>query len=298
MGPGSLAPRANVSFTTFVYVSPVQTIPWCDQTGVPHPLPLLGHLGVGFQDQRPHAGQGLPAPSPQVADPLVDEPGSGFPGRSLTAVAVRLRDARVAAREDDGDLLAFSHLDRLGLTRTWLGLRACLRRSLGLRACVRGLLGLGRGLARPLARDARLAFGFAMLSVIIRPFLLDDVLRVGGMRGPRGRSSMHSDNLTQVFPVGLRLQGEREKVKSAKATEGPSLGVTFARSIGLVRAMVPSVATGRMERPGGEQGRRARDGGGAGIGRAQTQNPRPVLRLGVLCGGKMLVSARELTAEG
>ena len=30
-----LAPRANVSFTTFVYVSPVQTIPWCDQTGVP-----------------------------------------------------------------------------------------------------------------------------------------------------------------------------------------------------------------------------------------------------------------------
>ena len=30
-----LAPRANVSFTTFVYVSPVQTIPWCDQTGTP-----------------------------------------------------------------------------------------------------------------------------------------------------------------------------------------------------------------------------------------------------------------------
>ena len=53
-----------------------------------HPLPLLGHLGVGFQDQRPHAGQGLPAPSPQVADPLVDEPGSGFPGRSLTAAHV------------------------------------------------------------------------------------------------------------------------------------------------------------------------------------------------------------------
>jgi len=24
-----------VSFTTFVYASPVQTIPWCDQTGVP-----------------------------------------------------------------------------------------------------------------------------------------------------------------------------------------------------------------------------------------------------------------------
>src|SRR6185437_1557984 len=38
-----------------------------------HPLPLLGDLGVGFQDQRPHARQGLPAPSPQVADPLIDE---------------------------------------------------------------------------------------------------------------------------------------------------------------------------------------------------------------------------------
>jgi hypothetical protein len=34
-GSGILAPRANVSFTTFVYASPVQTFPWCDQTGVP-----------------------------------------------------------------------------------------------------------------------------------------------------------------------------------------------------------------------------------------------------------------------
>jgi dienelactone hydrolase len=34
-GSGVLAPLANVSFTTFVYASPVQTIPWCDQTGVP-----------------------------------------------------------------------------------------------------------------------------------------------------------------------------------------------------------------------------------------------------------------------
>src|SRR3954451_2095445 len=34
-GSGTLAPRANVSFTTFLYVSPVQTIPWCDQTGTP-----------------------------------------------------------------------------------------------------------------------------------------------------------------------------------------------------------------------------------------------------------------------
>src|SRR5688572_7433930 len=34
-GSGILAPRANVSFTTFAYVSPVQTIPLCDQTGTP-----------------------------------------------------------------------------------------------------------------------------------------------------------------------------------------------------------------------------------------------------------------------
>src|ERR671918_548814 len=34
-GSGILAPRANVSFTTFVYASPVQTIPWCDHTGTP-----------------------------------------------------------------------------------------------------------------------------------------------------------------------------------------------------------------------------------------------------------------------
>src|SRR3954464_5822028 len=30
-----LAPLANVTFTTFLYVSPVQTIPLCDQTGTP-----------------------------------------------------------------------------------------------------------------------------------------------------------------------------------------------------------------------------------------------------------------------
>src|SRR3954462_8111789 len=34
-GSGRLAPYAKVSFTTFLYVSPVQTIPSCDQTGTP-----------------------------------------------------------------------------------------------------------------------------------------------------------------------------------------------------------------------------------------------------------------------
>src|SRR5688500_13880350 len=35
-GSGMLAPRAKVSFTAFVYASPVQTIPWCDHTGLDH----------------------------------------------------------------------------------------------------------------------------------------------------------------------------------------------------------------------------------------------------------------------
>src|SRR5881628_1794624 len=34
-GSGRLAPWAKVSFTAFLYDSPVQTIPWCDQTGTP-----------------------------------------------------------------------------------------------------------------------------------------------------------------------------------------------------------------------------------------------------------------------
>src|SRR5687768_13281227 len=34
-GSGRLAPLAKVSFTAFAYVSPVQTIPLCDQTGTP-----------------------------------------------------------------------------------------------------------------------------------------------------------------------------------------------------------------------------------------------------------------------
>jgi hypothetical protein len=110
-GSGRLAPLANVSFTTLVYVSPVQTMPLRDQTA--SPLPLLDHLGLGFQDQRPHVGQGLAAPIPEVADALVDEPGSGF-----------------AVREDGGRLVAFWRLHRPRLAGGWPGLRACLRRSL------------------------------------------------------------------------------------------------------------------------------------------------------------------------
>src|SRR6266536_3548015 len=43
-GSGILAPRANVSFTTFVYASPVQTIPAWDHTGTPNGFVGLIHL--------------------------------------------------------------------------------------------------------------------------------------------------------------------------------------------------------------------------------------------------------------
>src|SRR6266496_171312 len=43
-GSGILAPRANVSFTTFVYASPVQTIPPWDHTGTPEGFVGLIHL--------------------------------------------------------------------------------------------------------------------------------------------------------------------------------------------------------------------------------------------------------------
>src|SRR6185436_14865534 len=43
-GSGRLAPRANVSLTTFVYASPVQTIPAWDHTGTPNGFVGLIHL--------------------------------------------------------------------------------------------------------------------------------------------------------------------------------------------------------------------------------------------------------------
>src|SRR5258706_6338036 len=82
------------------------------------PLHGLAHVGHAPHDERVQA-------PPEIALP------ARHPGdiRLHRGIAVRLCDARVAAREDDGDLLAVSHLDRSGLC-----------------ACVRGLLVLGCGL--------------------------------------------------------------------------------------------------------------------------------------------------------
>ena len=86
-------PRANVSFTTFVY-----SLPGADNPGVgPHghaqrvrrldPFAVLGHLGVGFQDERPHAGQGLPAPSLQVGIRWSMSRDAGFPVSCLPSAS-------------------------------------------------------------------------------------------------------------------------------------------------------------------------------------------------------------------
>src|SRR6185436_5229964 len=112
-GSGIVAPRANVSFTTFVYVSPVQTIPWCDQTGTP---------AIAFD---------------------------GF---------LQFRSSIISG--------SASRISALMRARVWP------RQSPFVRALA-VFLALVVGLRAPLVRDVRLAFGFAIFSVIIRPLLLD-----------------------------------------------------------------------------------------------------------------------------
>ena len=53
-------------------------LPSTDNAGVrpdrgAHPFPFLGDVRVGFQNQRPHAGQRLTAPAAHVADALIDQ---------------------------------------------------------------------------------------------------------------------------------------------------------------------------------------------------------------------------------
>src|SRR5512145_2246868 len=78
------------------------------------PLHGLAHVGDVAHDKRVEA-------FPQIALPA----GHRCDVRLNRGVAVRLRDLRVAAREEnDRGLLAFSRHDRLGLSRTclWPGL--------------------------------------------------------------------------------------------------------------------------------------------------------------------------------
>ena len=94
----------------------------------------------------------------------------------------------------------------------------------------------------------------------------------------------------------LPLQKGEKKRKTTKATEEPSLGKRLARSIGLVRAMVPSVATGRLSRPGREHGSRATDGGEPGetVPRVQARFTARLLP----CPGRQRPDAYALKAGG
>ena len=74
-GSFNAAPLANVILTTFLYVSPVQTMPPWDQTGVPgdvFPLPLFDDLRVCLVYDFAHFRERLPAPVPKFLDLLVD----------------------------------------------------------------------------------------------------------------------------------------------------------------------------------------------------------------------------------
>src|SRR5262245_8732734 len=70
-GSFNAAPLGKVILMTFLYVSPVQTMPPWDQTGVPgfdgfHPFPLFGDLRVCLVYDFAHFRERLPAPAPQV----------------------------------------------------------------------------------------------------------------------------------------------------------------------------------------------------------------------------------------
>src|SRR5688572_31086708 len=70
-GSGILAPRANVSFTTFVYASPVQTIPWCDQAAEP----LYERDRSGLRGAEAALACKAPLPRPDRAHREVADPG-------------------------------------------------------------------------------------------------------------------------------------------------------------------------------------------------------------------------------
>src|SRR6266404_8517978 len=141
-GSGILAPRANVSFTTLVYVSPVQTIPLCDQTGIP---------AIAF-------------------DGFLHFRSSVISG-SASRISARMW-ARVSSRKSPKSRIRWSMSREAGLTfsplRTLIGLASfapglALPGFAGPLAFVPAFAvfeALAAGLRTPLPRDARLAFRF------------------------------------------------------------------------------------------------------------------------------------------
>src|SRR5882724_4181011 len=80
--------------------------------------------------------------------------------------------SRLLTTATTGASLSAFAIFRLPPARSFTGL-ASLAPALAFAPAFAVFVALAAGLRAPLARDARLAFGFAMLSVIIRPFLLD-----------------------------------------------------------------------------------------------------------------------------
>src|SRR3954451_2999618 len=74
-GSGSEAPLAKVSFTTALYVSPVQMIPACSHTGTPRHR--LDHVGIRLLDQRAHPRKRIAPPITQFLDARIDQPRGG-----------------------------------------------------------------------------------------------------------------------------------------------------------------------------------------------------------------------------
>ena len=71
-GSCNAAPLGNAILTWFLYVSPVETMPPWDQTGVPPPLPFFDDLRVCLVYDFAHFRERLPAPVPKFLDLLVD----------------------------------------------------------------------------------------------------------------------------------------------------------------------------------------------------------------------------------
>src|SRR6266853_1884299 len=92
-GSFNAAPLANVILTTFLYVSPVQTMPAWEKTAVPGdvgltPLPLFDDLRVCRVYDFAHFRERLPSPVAKFLDLLVDECRGRFHrGRAFSCTA-------------------------------------------------------------------------------------------------------------------------------------------------------------------------------------------------------------------
>src|SRR5262245_20640225 len=73
------APLAKVIFTTFVYVSPVQIIPACDQTGTP----------LHFHSSTRSRGRSRSGPRAALRDPMDDRVAATVPGRRASVPSYR-----------------------------------------------------------------------------------------------------------------------------------------------------------------------------------------------------------------